>query len=66
MSEYAVTFQAPVEIDEAIANTLAATTTATLEEICDMCGEYGVKATLKDENGWVKGWVETDGTYRLQ
>ena len=61
-TNYTVTFA----VKENAYNTLASTTEGTLEEICDLCKEFEAKATLRDESGWIKGFVDRDGNYRLQ
>lgn len=37
-----------------------------LSDVTDVCSCYRVGATLRDEQGSVRGWVEADGNYRLQ
>jgi hypothetical protein len=36
-----------------------------LETICDACVCAALTATLYDEQGFVRGWVQADGNYRL-
>ena len=63
---YNVTFTTPENIDRAAYDMLAATSTDTLEEVCELCSDYGVSAKLTDDADWTKGWVDFDGNYRLQ
>lgn len=38
----------------------------TLEEVVELCKALEADATLRDEPGFIKGWVKADGSYRLQ
>lgn len=37
-----------------------------LADVTDVCATYKIEATLYDEPGFVRGWVHSDGSYRLQ
>lgn len=39
---------------------------ASLDDALVLSAELGVKITLKDDRGFIRGWVHPDGSYTLQ
>ena len=66
MTTYCATYNQIEATDEITANTIAAIEgPQTLQEIRETCAALGVSATLRNEQGFTKGYVQTDGSYSL-
>ena len=66
ITTYFASYNQTAETDEITANTLVAIEgPQTLQEIRGTCAALGVSATLRNEQGFTKGYVQTDGSYSL-
>lgn len=63
---YFPTFKITAETDEPARNAINAMEgPQTLAEVIENCKLLDVDAELRDEPGFVVGWVKADGSYRL-
>lgn len=65
-TKYFATYQFTAQSHETAVDTVNAIDyPQTLEEVRETCQACSVSATLKDEAGFVRGWVQADGSWSL-
>lgn len=66
MITYTAEYRITANTDEPTRDAVAAIDyPQTLEDVLETCKALGVGATLRDEPGFVRGHVKSDGTYAL-
>ena len=64
---YHAQYHITADTDEPTRNSIAAIDyPQTLDDVRETCQALGVDATLRDEPGFVRGYVKSDGTYALR
>lgn len=66
MTTYTAEYKITADTDEPTRNAIAAIDyPQTLNDVRETCEALGVSATLRDEPGFVRGFVKSDGSYAL-
>lgn len=67
MATYQVTYRVRDDADEPTRNAAEALPTeADLAEVVQNCVDLGLEADLRDAAGFRRGWVHSDGKYKIQ